>query len=752
MFKQTCKLIVTHGQKVLKPIACLPGDLWGGLAAMLVALPSSIGFGILVYSTLGNEYVGAGALAGILGAASLGIIAALVGRTGGLISAPCAPAAAVLSSLVAGLLAADGHGIDPASILPLMALTIFLAAGFQILFGVIGWGRLIKFVPYPVVSGYLSGVGLLIVIGQLPKFFCLPKGTPLIHGLVSPGLWNLQGLAVGLVTISVMLITPRINKKAPAPIFGLLGGMLAYFLFALFSPGILEIGNNPLVIGPIHASGAFLDGVAGRMRSLFSFDLASIKLIIIPAITLSVLLSIDTLKTCVVLDVLTHNRHNSDRELIGQGIGNLTSFLSGGIPGAGTMGPTLVNVSSGGNTHRSGIIEGALVIVTLLLLSRVVAWVPISALAAILLVIAWRMFDWRSMLRLLRSQAGRFDFAVIAGVILVAVFVDLIAASLVGVALAILLFIRYLTQSSVIHLKLGLDEVSSKTIRLDAEREILKQHGSRAVFCELQGNLFFGTTDQLFSQLENDLRTRRFILLDMRRVQSMDYTAAHLFEQMQAQLEERGGRLLFAGMPSGLHDSRDFERYLAQLGVVREGGEGIMISETLDSALEWMEDRILEDFNVGKKGDEQPLELKDFDLFRGCDKRKIEELAANIVERSAPEGQRIFSVGDTGDELFLVRRGSVRILLPLKGNTYHHLATIGRGDVFGEISFLDHSLRSANVEAKVATDLYVISRARFNEQSLSDPVFGVQVFARLALSIGRRLRHTDAEVQALEER
>jgi len=738
-------------EKAINPGSSWSSDLWGGLAAMLVALPSSIGFGILVYSTLGNEYVGAGALAGILGAACLGIVAPLIGRTGGLISAPCAPAAAVLSSLVAGLLAGNGH-IDPSGILPLMAMVALLSAGFQILYGVMGWGRLIKFVPYPVVSGYLSGVGVLIAMGQLPKFFGLAKGTPLFQGLTSPGLWNLQGLLIGIITISVMLITPRITKKLPAPIFGLMGGMLAYFLFSLFYPGLLEVRDNPLVIGPIQASGSFLAAVAGRVTSLFSIDLASIKVIIIPAITLSVLLSIDTLKTCVVLDVMTASRHNSDRELIGQGIGNMASFMSGGIPGAGTMGPTLVNITSGGRSPRSGVIEGALVIITLLLLSRFVAWVPISALAAILLVIAWRMFEWRGMLRLLRSEAGRLDFAVIAGVILVAVLIDLIAASLVGVALAILLFIRDQIHGSVIRMKKGLDQISSKTSRLQTERGILKQYGSRAVLCELQGNLFFGTTDQLFSQLEDDLRTRRFILLDMRRVQSMDYTAAHLFEQMQRMLEERGGQLLFTGMPSGLYNSRDFELYLAQLGVVRKEGGGIMISQTLDSALEWAEDRILEDFNIVKKGDEPPLELKNFDLFREFDEPRLEKLMTCVTELSVPQGKRIFSSGDPGDELFLVRRGSVRVLLPLKGNISHHLATVERGDFFGEVSFLDQSVRSTDVEAKAATDLYLLSRARFNEQSHSDPVFGVQVFARLALELAKRLRHTDAELQALQER
>jgi sulfate permease, SulP family len=726
------------------------GDIWGGLAAMLVALPSSIAFGILVYSTLGTEYVGAGALAGILGAASIGIISPLVGRTGGLISAPSAPAAAVLSSLMASLLA-EGGRIPPGGILPLMALTSLIAAGLQVLYGVIKGGRLIKFVPYPVISGYLSGVAILIAIAQLPRFFSLPKDISLLHGLTSPGLWDLHGLVVGIVTITIMLATSRITKKAPASILGLIGGMLAYFIFAIFSPSLLSANNNPLIIGPINASGPFFETITGRISSLFSFDPASFKLIIIPALTLSVLLSIDTLKTCVVLDVLTNKRHNSNRELIGQGLGNMASFLTGGISGSGTMGPTLVNVASGGRTPRSGIIESVLVIITLLLFTKLVAWVPISALAAILLVIVWRMFDWRSMIRLARSRAGRLDLAVVFGVILVAVAVDLVTAAIVGVALSILLFIRDQVQWSIIHSKQSLDEISSKTIRPDLEREILRRHGSQAVVCNLEGNLFFGTADQLFSQLEEDLKTKRFILLDMRRVQSMDYTAAHLFEQMQTMLEERGGRLLFTGMPSGLHDSRNFEGYLAQLGVVRKGG-GIMISQTMDSALEWMEDRILEEYKVTRKVDEPPLGLKDFDLFRGLDEEQIKSLSACVSELSVKEGQSIFTAGDAGDELLLVRKGSVRVLLPLKGSTFHHLATVERGDFFGEVSFLDHSPRSTNVEAKSATDLYILSRSRFNEQSHSDPVLGVQVFARLALTLAKRLRHTDAELQALEER
>jgi len=727
------------------------GDLWGGLAAMLVALPSSIAFGVLTYTMMGAEYAGTGAMAGILGAAALGFVAPFFGRTSGLISAPCAPAAAVLSALIVELLSgARGAGLTTSDILPLVALTVLCAAVLQILFGVIGGGRLIKFIPYPVVSGFLSGVALLIALGQLPKLFGLPNGTPLSLGLISPDLWKWEGIAVGIATIVLMETATRLTKKVPAAIIGLFGGIAAYFLIALFSPELLTLQNNPLVIGPIAMSGSFFDSLTGRMASLYHFNVHSLGLVFIPAITLSVLLSIDTLKTCVGLDALTHSRHKSDRELIGQGIGNFASFMVGGMPGAGTMGPTLINITSGGSTYRSGVIEGGFVVLALLLLSRLIAWVPISALAGILLVIAWRMFD-RHAFHLLRLPAGRQDFAVIACVVFVAVTVDLIAAAGVGVALAILLFIRDQIKNPVVRRKLYLNQISSKTYRISSERDILNRCGDQAVFCELQGNLFFGTTDQLFSQLEPDLRSKRFILLDMRRVQSMDYTAAHLCEQMHQQMAERGGHLLFSGMPSGLLDERNFEHYLTQLGVVREGG-GVMIAETLDGALEWMEERILEASGIVEKHEGKLLQVNEFELFREFDSTKINALASCMSEISPRQGEKIISAGEVGDELFLVRRGLVRIMLPLEGGKRHHLATIGQGDFFGELSFLDRGVRSADVEAKVMTDLYVLSRSRFNDQSLADATLGVMVFARLAQAIAERLRQADSELQALEDR
>ncbi len=727
------------------------GDVWGGLAAMLVALPSSVAFGIVTYTALGPSYVAVGAMAGMLGAVALGLITPLIGRTGGLISAPCAPSAAVLSAFIVGLLAGEGGTrLEPAAVLPLLALTALLSGGLQVLYGAAGGGRLIKFIPYPVVSGYLSGVGLLIALGQLPKLLGLPADTPLHRGLLNPALWRKEGLIAGLVTMLCMLTAPRLTRRVPATIIGLGGGMAAYFAQALFLPDLLRLAGNPLVIGPILPSGSLSATLTGPLKHLLSVNLADIRLVLVPALTLSVLLSIDTLKTCVGLDALTRNRHRSNRELVGQGLGNLAACLLGGLPGAGTMGPTLVNLSSGGRTFRAGLCEGVFVLLALLFLGRLIAWVPIGVLAGILIVVASRMFD-RTMFRLLRYHDGRFDFAVIAGVIVVALTVDLIAAAGVGVVLASVLFIRDQIRGAVIRRKQCLNQVSSKTRRPSAERDALKQLGNQAVYCELQGNLFFGTADQVVTNLEPDLRTCRFILLDLRRVQSLDYTAAHLFEQMHSQLVERGGELLFSGMPSGLLHQRAFEKYLVHLGVVRAGG-GVRVCDTLDEALEWMENRLLESAGVRTPDTAQALGPTDFDLFRGFDARTLDMLSGRLRERTLTAGEQAFAQGDPGGELFLVRRGSVRILLPLDGGRQHHVATIGPGEFFGELSFLDCERRSATAEAKESTELYVLTRACIDGTAPDEAALGAQLFARLALAIAQRLRQADAELRALQDR
>ena len=705
---------------------------------MLVALPSSIAYGVAVYTVLGPEFVGHGVRTGIVGAIILGLVATALGGAPRLISAPCAPAGAVLASLAGGLLASPGGSMTPEHIIALLLLLALMSGGLQLLYGLAGGGRLIKYIPYPVVSGYLSAVGSLIFISQLPKFLGVTAAN-----LRSPELWQGPAIIVGGVTIAGVLLGPKLTRAVPATILGLLAGLLAYFSVAWFRPELLQLTHNKLIIGPVGSGdGGIFAGLTQVGPALAGLHFADLRLLVVPALTLSVLLSVDTLKTCVVVDSLTRSRHDSNRTLIGQGAGNLISALVGGMPGAGTMGATLVSVESGGRTRVAGMLEGGFVLVAALVLGNWIAWVPVAALAGILIVVAVRMFDWSSF-QLLRQKSTMLDFAVIATVVIVAVTSNLMAASGAGVGLAMLLFIREQIHGSVIRRKVTGAQVSSTQHRVPAAQALLEQHGAQTVVCELQGSLFFGTTDQLRTELEPDLKHCRRLILDLRRVQSMDYTAAHLFEQFERTLTERGGCLLFSRLPP----RRELQDYFAQVGVLK-GKTGVRKFETLDDALQWAEDQILAELGSAHPYGETALELVEFDLCREFTAdQTLATLAACTEARSVAAGQPIFQSGETADELYLIRRGVVRIVLPLGGGAYHNLASFGRGNFFGEVAFLDRGVRSANAVATTAVDLFVISRARFDEKSRAQPLVGVKIFARLARALALRLRHTDNELR-----
>ncbi len=727
------------------------GDFWGGLAAMLVAIPSAIAFGVATFAALGPAQAGYGATAGLVGAVLIGIIASAVGGAPRIISSPCAPAAAVMGALAAEL-AAGNHG-SVEHIVLMMTLAALISAGLQITYGLVGGGTLIKFIPFPVVSGYLSGVGLLILYKQIPSVLGLPAGTGVWHGLASPALWQWPSLVIALATIIVMVVAVRVTKVVPAAILGLLAGLAVYFaLGATVRPGLLTLAGNKFVIGRLDAGlGQIISGLSAQWHALSSLTLADARAMLMPALTLSVLLSMDTLKTCVVVDALTRTRHNSNRTLLGQGLGNLASALAGGVPGAGMMGATLVSVTSGGQTRLSGILEGGFVFVAFALLGSLIGWVPLAALGGILAVVGYRMID-RSSFHLLKHRATLLDFAVIIAVVATAVSVSLIAAAGVGVLLSAVLFIREQIRGSVIRRKITGSELFSKQRRLPAERACLEEQGGQTIICVLQGSLFFGTTDQLRTELESELKHCRHLILDMQRVQSVDFTAAHILEQMAAQLAERGGRLILSSVPDTLPSGQDLRRYFDDIGVIRRDGEGALLLDNLDEALEWIENAVLAEHNLGAHASAPPLDLATLDLFRDLDLRALDALTACVTTRSVPAGEPVFRAGERGDQMFIIRRGRVRITLPLRHTEKHHrLASFARGDFFGDLGFLTGKKRIADVFAETPTDLFVLSRPRFDELSHHNPAVGAMFFARLAVAVALRLRATDKELRKLQE-
>jgi SulP family sulfate permease len=333
-------------------------------------------------------------------------------------------------------------------------------------------------------------------------------------------------------------------------------------------------------------------------------------------------------------------------------------------------------------------------------------------------------------------------------VIAVAVSVGLVSASATGIALSILLFIREQARGSVVRRRTLGNQLFSKQMRLPHEMKVLEEQGERTATFELQGSLFFGTTDQLYTDLAPEIARRRHLILDLWRVQSMDVTAIHMLEQVEDMLREKGGTLAFSRVPRALPNGTDVDALLRRSGLIAAGRA--LAFDDLDDALEWAEDRTLAEALLSTD-DEQLLQLHELELFAGRKAETLAALEACSEQRHYAAGQRIFSSGDTDYELYLVRRGAVRIVMPVNQTTHHHLATFGRGDFFGEMAFLDHQPRSADAVAERDTDLYVLTRAGFDALAAEHRHAAMNLIEGLAHTLALRLRRTNTEVRALQE-
>ena len=723
------------------------GDAWGGLAAMMVALPGAIAFGVTIYAAIGPSYAAMGALAGIVGATVIGLVASSLGGTDRLISGPCAPAAAVLSAYAIQLVSS---GTDASLVIALLMVVGLLGGIVQLGLGVLGIGGLIKYIPYPVVSGYLSAVGLIIIGSQIPKFVGTPNTMSWWASALSPGLWDVRSLMIGATTASVVVLAPRYTQRVPGIILGIVAGVGCYLLMALHAPQLRSLVDNPLVIGSLSVSGAgFWSNVGARWIDIRQIDLAEIVTVLGTAMTLGVLLSIDTLKTCVVLDQLTRSRHDSNRELMAQGVANIAANAMGGISGAGQMAATLVGLNSGSSTRTAGILEGLFALFTAVLLGTFIAWTPVSALAAILIVIGMRMID-SDAFKFAFSKSTLLDFCVVAIVVLVALTISLIAASAVGVALSILLFVREQIGGQVVRHKMELHQTSSSWHRPESESTMLAALGKQAVVFELQGSLFFGNTYQLYTDLEQEIITRSYVIIDFHRVRSIDITAAHLFKQIRATIKERGATLVLCGVRADQTRGSNLHEFFEQTGLWHPESKTVRILPDMDAAIAWVEDRLLGQSEMAAE-DTTPMPMEEMEVFVGHKDDTLQDVQSRIEIRRYAPGEVIYPRGSPGDGLYWVRYGTVRLVALLDAGRTKPVASFGRGDFFGGLAFLDEQNRPNDAIAVTQTELYFLSRKHFDEVAQVHKRLAFNIAMAMARLLAKRLRQTEIKLITLQE-
>ncbi len=511
----------------------LKGDIFGGITAGVVALPLALAFGIQAFSGINDPSAASiGALAGLVGATFLGFFASMFGGTHSQISGPTGPMTVVSATIVSGAYAATNGSISTALIS--MSLAGVFCGLFQILFGVIKIGKYVRYIPYPVLSGFMSGIGVIIILQQIYPLLGLKSSGSMLDLIVNLPSAVAQGISVtalilGVATILIIALFPKITKKLPSTLVAMIVVTIVAVIWGI---------DESLTIGTI-PSGLPMPLFAKEGIELAGLDWGLIlKSAIIPGLTLAGLGSIDTLLTSVVADNITKTKHNSNKELMGQGIGNVMASLFCGLPGAGATMRTVVNVKSGGRSQLSGMIHAIFLLAVLLGLGALVRYVPLSVLAGILITVGWGIIDFKGFKDL--PKIPRADAVVLIVVFVVTVFVDLLTAVGIGMVIACVLFMKRagdLVEGSY---------SSSEMTHFDKESPWQDEGGipetikHKIYIQRLNGPIFFGSITR-FQEVMHDVPDDvKVVIIRMRLVNFMDQSGLYAMETAVKDLQDRG--------------------------------------------------------------------------------------------------------------------------------------------------------------------------------------------------------------------
>ncbi|HET9746028.1 MAG TPA: SulP family inorganic anion transporter, partial [Chitinophagaceae bacterium] len=523
-----CCFYSSESEDHMKNFRFTKGDFFGGITAGIVALPLALAFGV---------QSGLGAAAGLYGAIFLGFFAAIFGGTPSQISGPTGPMTVVTASTVAAFVALNGG--DVSTVMGAIVACFVLAGVLQIVMGILKIGSLIKYIPYPVISGFMSGIGVIIILLQLYKAVGLPSPATTIDVIkeIGPALQkiNVWALMYATLTIIIIYVFPRLTKKVPSTLIALL---------AVTGISIL-LGKDVPLIGDIPKGFPEL-----RLGGVFSIDPKFYLVILEAGATLAALGAIDSLLTSVIADNVTKTKHKSNQELIGQGIGNTVSGMFGGLPGAGATMRTLVNVRSGGRNRPSGVIHSLVLLFILLGAGEYAAMIPQSVLAGILITVGIGILDYKSLRHI--SKVPRTDAVIMIIVLLVTVFFDLLLAVGIGMVMASILFMKQMSDLTEERSKIS-DLMSIKDEISWPDEKVPAYIQDNVVIKHLDGPLFFGFASGFMDKI-GKLPDIKFVIIRMEKVPFIDQSGLYALEEAILSLEQRNIQVMITGLQTQPED------------------------------------------------------------------------------------------------------------------------------------------------------------------------------------------------------
>ncbi len=527
------------------------GDVFGGATAAVVALPMALAFGVAS---------GAGAEAGLYGAILVGLFAALFGGSPTLISEPTGPMTVVFTAVIAELIASD-----PANGMA-MAFTVVIMAGlFQILFGFLRLGKYVTLMPYTVVSGFMSGIGVILIILQFAPLLGQAAPSGGVMGVIENAPSLIAGLKVEETLLSVsalailFLFPAKFKKYMPPQLFALIAcTLLSVILFS--SDDIRRIGEIPT-------------GLPEFQVPYFSFD--QWRIMFLNAIVLGMLGCIDALLTSVIADSLTRKRHKSNKELIGQGIGNVMSGLFGGLPGAGATMGTVVSIQAGAKTALAGLVRAGILMIVVLWAADLTSVIPLAVLAGIAIKVGIDIIDWRFLKRahLMSGKGALITYSVIG----LTVFVDLIVAVGLGLFVANIMTITRLSELQgddvkVIH---NPDEDPEGNYS-DREKEIFNTNAGILLF-KLRGTMIFGTS-RAITRKNSEIENCHVLIVDISEVNHLGVSASLSLEEAILDMIKAGQKVYIVAV----NQSQPLKR-LESMGLLQQLPPENIVEKRIDA-------------------------------------------------------------------------------------------------------------------------------------------------------------------------
>ena len=710
-------------------------EIVGGLSATAALMPFVLTFGYIVFGAAGPAAAQIGLTASVVSVIAGALVMVVASRAQLPTAAPSASTALILGTLAVSLMRdpalAPATAAGSVRLLACTGATVAIAGVLLLVLGVLRAGRLARFVPQPVLAGFMNGVAILIVLSQIPVLLGVPAAAWSREGVAALAEWRSPPLLTALFTALLVCALARWYPRLPAYLLALvLGAAGALTLQAVWPAWTLQ------VVGTLQAGWPMPDALRPwfESESLALLERHAVE-IGTTALLLALIGGLESVLSIAAVDQLLDARTEPDRELLALGVANIVTGLFGGLFVVYLRLHAIAAFNGGGRSLRTILSGSAMLAIVFTVGLPLVQRLPTAVVAGIVVMLAWTLVDrWtRSLVRQWRRGERSVDATLSLVIVVVVCAVTLRWGFVVGVAagvvVAMLIFVRALNRS-LLRLRYRASEIPSRRIYPPQLEERLRDLRGRIEVLELEGALFFGNTERLVNEVERIAPAPAFLVLDLRRLSTIDATGAVALAKLDERLARRGTALLLAGVtPDNRHG-----RALREQGVQRAADRWWGHPDA-DRAVEAAEARLLAADGLSLLGME--LVPERCGLFAGLDGAQSERLRAALQPRQLAAGERLFAQGDAGDALYLLGRGSISVVDRAREQRF---VSFSPGMCFGETAVLDGGGRTADAVADIESTVYALSAAALASMRQADAAIAAQIYCNLAQHLSERLR------------